>query len=1308
MSQFPTLLQPRTLYWVNGAGEWDDINHWSLASGGVGDQCPPTILDDIFFDAASGFATANEIVNVNVKHATFNDMTWDGVTNLPILTAWDEETEMELDTNFLHVYGSFTLSPEMFYSFQGKVYFESTWDDEYETIYMENTNLEGTPMYNFHNKIYFYGRGGKWELTSKLYNWGQWDTTYMIMGALLLENDTMSLFNFNASDTLHKEIYLLDRTFVEVHHYQGDAWLLNGYGYNWGYDNDTIFKWDAGKSLIRATGLVTPPPGAPPGFCNIRTYAGEIPYYNIEFGSGLEDVPSLRDFLISESKCSYHLVDYYCMFGDAVGNGEIDTLTFKNDPVYGRADGCKIRNTYEIDFVFAEAYGDTLIGNHTIDTAIFYQDGALYGYHEIGYLEANQFMSMLFMNQIDTCVLYGNADILGGNTFSQLILSPNKRYTFQHETDVILDEQLIIDDFIVSGACDGSIRMQSDSVGTHAKILYQAQNPTNTDYTALYTSMRDITMLDYNGYEYIAENSVDLGNNTNWTFTQTEGDIYYWIGGSGNWGDWTHWSFESGGPPIDGECTPKEINTVVFDDNSFLTPNDTVTVDVLNAYCKSMYWKHSENFKPTFMGGDTSVLFVYSSLELNDSIDYAYFGEIWFDQFEEVGDIADTITTRGHVYLNNIWLKGLNDVVILGDDMEVFIDPGAAVFMTVYHENGTFILNGNHLKTGGYYSAFKNPRTMNLENSLMTVHYDDDRAWDVDGDNYNLFAYNSTIFNESLLGTIMTEFGNEFEFHNIVVNGPVDSLANRFNTVKYNVVELNNENDLITGIYEADSILINGNSAAMYNKSTTNVVIIEGYQGRIQDKHSIERCIVNNFGIIWGNNDFKYCVFNDDGMFLGQNEFDTLVMYPGQGDFQNQGNWFFFQADSAQTIYDSLYLRGNQCSNINITSMNPPNHAWLKKDYGEFNVSCDYVNIYSVGAQSETLEFYAGINSSPLPDPNNPPPGWIFDNSQGYIFGFDGMTDRFCLGDTYTIEATNFNGDPNTQYFWQGSQYPSGPTYTITEPGQYHLRVQYFEGCYVDDYINIEVASPPEAYIDPGPFCEGDPINVYVSPDNGAYKYEWFNGDTTSSIISDLSYTGGISVVVLDTTNGCDVIPNQTIEVNESPEPEIYLGNDITLKFGETITMDAGPGTIYSWTADPEPPNPIPNPDERYVTVSGYSEPDPITYMVIVDLEGCIDTAYKVVGMYPPSKLGVPTAFSPNNDNVNDVLYVLGSGFQNLIFRIYDRYGKLVFETNDMNVGWDGTVNGMKQEMEVYTWYVKVTYVDGGVVEQTGNVTLLR
>ncbi|MCD4730077.1 MAG: gliding motility-associated C-terminal domain-containing protein [Bacteroidales bacterium] len=1294
---FTNLHDPRVLYWVGGEGDWNDSEHWSLVSGSTpGDQCPPTPKDDIFFNLQSGFADTGMIVNVNMKHAWCNDMIWETGINLPILSG--------PDTNFFHSWGSVILDTSMQYLFFGEFHFESEDDpdDDWETVkidYSLDFGEDGIFEYDwFFNKVYFYGKGGKWEVDSSFTNY--YDTTYLLAGDLKLTQDTLRLLNFSAMDTLPKGLFLLDSSMLEVHQYQADAYVWHA------FMMDSITFLDPGRSLIRAMGDISPPMGAPPGFCNIRTYGGEVDYFNIEFST--EEVRGIKSMLKSESKCNYHLVDYWISFGEGVGNGTIDTLTFKEG-----ADGCRYQDVYEIDFVMAYGWMDTLMDSHVIDTAIFFDDGALQGYLNIGYLQADKYMSMLYRNKIDTAILYGNADILGHNTFSQLVLSPEKKYFFQHEiynNPYLWDTTIIIDDWVVNGYCDGPIRLQSDSIGTQAKILYKAQNPTHPEFTMKYSSIRDIRMLEYENKQYIAENSVDLGNNTNIEFEEsTEGDIYYWIGGSGDWGDWSHWSHSSGGLPIADECVPKELTTVIFDDNSFYNPNDTVFVDVLNAYCKSMYWKQSTDYNPYFIGPDTSVLYIYGSLELKENMSYQYLGEIFFDQYEEPGDIADTISSRGNIFLNHIYFQGINDVVYLGDDLEMFMDPANQIFMSVYHEHGTLVLNGQHMTAGGYFSYYKNNRTLNMENSIASVRFDFDRCWEINGTNFQLEAYNSTLYNESFMGTIWTEFGDSFDYWNVVLNMPVDSLANENNLVSYNEIYVNQESGLVVGNFIADTIYLRGRNSAISNNSTTNVIYLDSVNCSINKTHNINECYVNKFGFIRGNNNIKFCQFLAGGVFMGHNVFDTLLLYPGQGDFQNQGNWFYFQADSTQVVIDSLYLRGNQCSNISITSLNPPSLAFIRKDNG-FDVSSDYLNIYSVGAVSENdnVDFYAGINSTPLPNPDNPPPGWIFDNAQGYVPGFSGRTDRFCLNEEYVINAANFNGDPFTQYYWEGSQYPGGITYTVNEPGTYQIRVQYFEGCYVEDYIVIEGDYPPIAKLDEGPFCEGDPISVSVSPVNGNYSYHWFNGETTPAIVADMNYNGSISVSVTDTDNNCKDAQNQTIVVKPTPYPQDYLGGDEWIDFGSSITLDAGPGTSYHWTANPEPPNPIQNPDERFITVSGYSNPNPIEYTAFVDLNGCGNEGFKVIGMYPPSKLGVPTAFSPNGDGLNDVLYVEGSGFENMIFQIYNRYGELVFETTDKNLGWDGTVNGSKQEMEVYTYYIKVKYVDGGVSEEKGNITLLR
>ena len=1333
---FLSYLGARNLYWVGGNGHWSDPEHWSLIPGSApGNQCPPTMLDNAYFNAGSGFNpvdTIHDTVFVNVKHAYCNDMIWGSdVPGDPYFlsayhlvdSTFDTITQLYvLDTNLvisdslsLHLWGSLQFNPSMYNYFFGEVYFESQDDgDEWETIDLRNAFIfdeqfeDSTVSMNckLWNRVYFYGHGGKWDMQSNFYNKVMADTTFFKMGELRLTGDTLICNNFYAGDTLPKGLYLLDnefleRTLVQVHHFQHDAWTWNA------HLMDSVTFFDAGHSTIRAMGNM--PPQMDPannGSCNIVTTGQELTYYNIEFSDPVVTGKSSK-LLSNNAKSNYNLVDFYIKYGEVINKGTIDTLTFKVG-----ADSCILKDDYEINFVIAEGSVDHLEGKCVIDSALFYDNGNLAGFLDIGYLEGNKYLEILYKNKIDTAVLYGNADILGHNTFSQLVLSPEKKYFFQHEIEpnpYLLDTTIIIDDWVVNGYCDGPIRIQSDSIGTQAKILYKAQNPTHPDFTAKYTSMRDIRMLDYNGMEYTANSSVNLGNNSNIDFVESSGDIYYWIGGTGDWGDWEHWSYSSGGPAIDERCTPKEINTVVFDNNSFNTPDDIVSVDVVNAYCKSMYWKHSSDYNPTFIGPDTSVLYIYGSLELKENMTYSYRGELLFDQFEEPGDIADTILSRGHIIMNNIRFQGINDVVYLGDDLELFIDPGPPIYKSVFHEHGTLVLNGKHLISGGYFSDYKNNRTLNMENSTATITFtDDERCWIIWGENFQLEAENSTIYNESLLGTMWTEFGDVLEYGNVVLNNLGDSLGNKNNLVSYNVIYANKLLGTICGNFLADTIYLRGTRSQITQKSTTNVIYLDSSRCSINNKHIINECYVNKFGYINGTNEIKYCQFLASGVFTGHNVFETLILYPGQGNFENQGNTFFFEADSTQVVLDSLYLRGNQCSNITITSQPPSKLAYIRKDNG-YDLSSDYLYIYNVSAVSENdnIKFYAGINSTALPDETNPPPGWIFDNQQGYIPGFNGRTDRFCLNEEYVINANNFNGDPFTQYYWEGSQYPGDITYTVNEPGIYSIRVQYFEGCYVEDFINIEGDFPPVAKIAEGPFCEGDEISVAISPPDGSYSYLWWNGDTTPTVLADLNYSGGIKVLVTDTDNNCKNEPNETILVKPTPYPQVYLGTEEEwIDFGETIILDAGPGTSYHWEADP-PIVTIDNPDQQTISASAIAD-IPILYTAFVDLNGCGNEGKKLLLMYPQKKLGVPTAFSPNGDIINDILYVEGSGFEDLVFQIYNRYGELVFESTDKNIGWDGKVNGFEQEMEVYTYYVKVRYVDGGVVEEKGNVTLLR
>ena len=111
---------------------------------------------------------------------------------------------------------------------------------------------------------------------------------------------------------------------------------------------------------------------------------------------------------------------------------------------------------------------------------------------------------------------------------------------------------------------------------------------------------------------------------------------------------------------------------------------------------------------------------------------------------------------------------------------------------------------------------------------------------------------------------------------------------------------------------------------------------------------------------------------------------------------------------------------------------------------------------------------------------------------------------------------------------------------------------------------------------------------------------------------------------------------------------------------------------------------------------------DPNTGCKIFDLYH-LDVSTDVV-------LSVPKAFTPNHDNLNDILKIeYGAGVKILNrFVIFNRYGRIVFETNDISKGWDGKVNGYDQEMDAYTYFIDcITYKDLPI-KKTGSFILLR
>jgi gliding motility-associated-like protein len=209
----------------------------------------------------------------------------------------------------------------------------------------------------------------------------------------------------------------------------------------------------------------------------------------------------------------------------------------------------------------------------------------------------------------------------------------------------------------------------------------------------------------------------------------------------------------------------------------------------------------------------------------------------------------------------------------------------------------------------------------------------------------------------------------------------------------------------------------------------------------------------------------------------------------------------------------------------------------------------------------------------------------------------------------------------------------------------------------------------------------------------------WNSGANTSADISivnkHLVKLG--NDFALDDISFAPLVPyRDTVVVIVHEYPVVDLGEDLTVEYNGSVTLDAGnPGANFLWSTG-ETFNPI--------TVSDITSP--VTVGVSVEQYGC--ESYDEINIGVGCEIGVPTGFSPNGDAHNDLLNVLGTGFTDLDFMIFNRHGEMVFRTQDPGTGWDGTYQGKQQPVDVYMYLLKARCLTGGPVEQKGNITLLR
>lgn len=313
--------------------------------------------------------------------------------------------------------------------------------------------------------------------------------------------------------------------------------------------------------------------------------------------------------------------------------------------------------------------------------------------------------------------------------------------------------------------------------------------------------------------------------------------------------------------------------------------------------------------------------------------------------------------------------------------------------------------------------------------------------------------------------------------------------------------------------------------------------------------------------------------------------------------------------------------------------------------------------------------------------------------------------------------ASSFQWSSNANFMDTLNVFPNDSTLTvnISNPGTYYIQVAN-EFCERIDSITVTFIDETLELTDSTTICLGEdtPITVVNTNPNVSFSYTWtpnsaiVSGANTNTVTVNPSSSQYIYLYAV-ANNGCEIWDSIWVQVN-SLDPSLFSAiavPDSVPPGGATVQLigTAPLGYTTTWL----PINSVAN--SNALETTSFVTQNTLFYFVATD-GVCADTIPVLVRTYEifceEPFIFVPNAFSPNNDGNNDVLFVRGNYIENMIFRVYNRWGELVFESTDPAKGWNGIYKGRLCEPDVYDYYLDVECVGGFKNLITGNVTIVR
>ena len=350
---------------------------------------------------------------------------------------------------------------------------------------------------------------------------------------------------------------------------------------------------------------------------------------------------------------------------------------------------------------------------------------------------------------------------------------------------------------------------------------------------------------------------------------------------------------------------------------------------------------------------------------------------------------------------------------------------------------------------------------------------------------------------------------------------------------------------------------------------------------------------------------------------------------------------------------------------------------------------------------ADSISFTVNVNPAPVA-------GFNVNNAQQCF-----TNNLFNFTNTTTISSGTL------QYVWTLGDGTTATTANVThnymQPGDYIVKMVATsdKGCADSSSFAVKVYPFANADFYVGPVCINltlPLINKTINNTASNLNYLWDFGNGQTSTLRNPVYSypapGTYTISLSVNTNQCPLTSDtaQHVVVIDAPAPGItYAEEDAVFNFPEPLQARQI-GTSVLWT-------PATSLDNRYSYRPNFRGINPQLYTIELKTPtGCLTVDTQMVKTHKKIEIYVPTVFTPGSSTgLNDYLRPLLMGFDRVnYFRIYNRWGKLLFQTQSDRPGWDGKVNGVALEMQTVVWMIEAIDVDGKMYRRQGTTVLMR